>query len=399
MPPINLQNTNAINDFVAITQRSNIDNASGRRTLVGFGNSIMAEKMGVLRALALSSSKSLIQHKNAGVGSDTSQLMLNRLDDVPEGNHVVPCLEGTNDASAGLTGAAYGANTKGYILELIKKGCTVEMLMTPPKDVDAHKTLIREYNIWLFCICEELGIDLYDCFTQFSTTLGRWVSGASSDATHPNIEPAYSAGVLLAQMRRDKDFALPLPRDNDNGGLITNPLMLDFNAATNLPDGGFYADLDDCDLVISETALGSGMTLAATSKASAPNATVAIHSTVFPMTIGKRYRMFVRFSGDFTQEFGDSAKFEIYSIGRTSYPPKVYALQNCNKTNMPDQTIELDWIGDDTTARISFELRQYKAGNWSGTLRIAQLIVFCVDDYLPASGTPIDINGNTVYLP
>ena len=181
--------------------------------------------------------------KNFGVGGQTSAQILSRISDVlavgPTGSgEADECwvTAGANDATSGVTSAAYAENMRAIVLALKNAGFVVRVIGVAPF-ASGHPTLatvqslVVQYNAWLRRNIASLGgvfVDAFSVLTDSSNANGAAVSGLinATDYTHYTHMGARLVGDKIAASYESavaaSASALILSR---NDSYATSPLM------------------------------------------------------------------------------------------------------------------------------------------------------------------------------
>jgi hypothetical protein len=202
-----------------------------------YGNSFAVAQTH-LSSFAGKSSGGLYLAKNSGVGGYRSDQVLAKMqaEGFIDGSQIVAYGEGTNDASQSVSTAAHMANIKAMTDLILASGRTPLLIMTPPGDY-ANNALTHPYWVAEWVYCNINGIAAIDAFGRYVDTDGTWVSGASTDTTHPILSVYAQAGLDMWSAATSKAPPLLLPRTNAGQGIFGNALNLTDTNADGLPDG------------------------------------------------------------------------------------------------------------------------------------------------------------------
>ncbi len=221
-----------------LNQRSNLP---GLKT-IPFGNSIITTTYPFANEAIWQASPTLMWVGNSGVAGNTSAQMLARVSDIPNGAQVVPFMEGPNDAGASVTVAQHYANMKAIAESFIARNMLPAIWATSPKD--GSETLITAYLAAEYLVAYDLGISIFDPWgSSVDTSDGGWISGHTSDGTHPVSAWAKTAATnVAAQMLGTEPAVAFAPRSNAAGtaGYCLsggNCFMLTDTNVDGVPDG------------------------------------------------------------------------------------------------------------------------------------------------------------------
>lgn len=341
-------------------------NVKGVSEFIPFGDSITAgmNSMPVVFSILRND---LMLVSNAGVGGDTTQKMIDRLDaDIPVGPGVVSIMEAANDQGQSVPLQTHAENIKTILRAVRAKGRTPIMFAAPPKDGSGQSQYITEANIYDWVTCLNERVEMYDPWSSLRSAENEWAAGASSDGTHPNGESVSVSAQEMARLYKTDEYFLPLAAKN-SFGQIQNGLFID-NTGTSAT-GFLIVGFDT--ISFSETALGAGNTLSFT----ADNFSY-LQKSGLSVASGKKYLLAMRLN---CTENSGNAKFSVYfQYGGGS---RKYAVQDFTG-NIADSTILLPFEASETTTdgRLYVTMND-NGGGFSGTIKIAQPTFFCIDDY------------------
>lgn len=329
-----------------------------------FGDSFTAAVAGFATWFSASSGSELIQGENFGVGGNTTQAMLDRIDDIPNERSLSTVLETANDASQGVTPIQHAINMKQILTTLIDKGVTPVMVLGSPKDNETHTNLISEYNAYDWVTCKDLGVMCFNPWVGMSDGLGFWAGGLSEDGIHPSAQTYYDSGVKLWQAYNSMELAPPA-NNNNNFGLLNNPLFID--GASGTPSGWIVAGTTN--RALTQTELGEGNTFTLEGDA------FSFFYSLFQATNGKRYFVSIKASSDIVSA-DNSGKLDIYIQAPSG--ARTYLLQS-SKLSFEKMTFTKEFLcTEDGDHRLNVSLN---GTTFNFTASFAQAQAFCIDDY------------------
>ena len=190
------------------------------------------------------SGQSFTRVNNAGVGGNTSTMMLSRFDtDVtPYKPDVVFLMAGTNDVSQSFTKTVSMGNFTN-----IKKKCDainaqLVVLLIAPRNDRTDET--QRFNSWIREFALNNDVLVYDVWgVSRDPATGGWKAGLSVDGVHPNQAAQAAAGLELWKQVPQLTYTLPqLPNFNtdtltQNSAIRTNILFLTDSNSDGTPDG------------------------------------------------------------------------------------------------------------------------------------------------------------------
>lgn len=217
-------------------------NHIGLRT-IPFGNSIMTATYPFANEAVWQTSPALLWIGNAGLAGDNTAEMLARVGTaIPDTAQAVLIMEGANDAADAVSTAQHYANLSAIIDNLIGRGITPALLATSPKD--GSEATITAYHAAEHALAMDRNVSIFDPWLDnVDTADGGWVSGHTSDGTHPVDAQAMVAAANLAAQVLGTDPTPPFaPRSNAAGvaGYCLaggNCFMLTDTNADGAPDG------------------------------------------------------------------------------------------------------------------------------------------------------------------
>jgi len=352
----------AVNGLIDIS-KSNIRNYGEFYT--PFGNSITAEVNGFWSWFYFASDGSLTFLENKGVGGDTTQDMIDRIDAIDSKTTLCTVMEGSNDVGQGVTPEQHAINIKTILLGLIAKGIKPVLLLAPPKSNQAHADSLREMNLRVWLVARSLGVICLNPWDQFSDGFGQWKAGLSGDGTHPNSSTAKLAGDTLWPLYEKQKSCYPLNTNNATGVILNGLFMNDTNA-DGKPDD--WEVIDGQGHSLSSTSLGVGNTFYFKALSN-----FSYTYQLFSLDLGKTYSFGIKFSIEFLSRV--DGKFEMYLQSPAGV--RTYIIQNGFESY--------------TNKLAAHEFVAGEAGSWrfyvvaNGTdyecdISIAQATMFCTSD-------------------
>jgi len=338
-----------------------------------FGNSYVNRPTGFVKPFA-SKSNDVYFLKNAGNGGDESAELLARLNDVPDNTDLVFVFEGVNDSIYAVTPEVHAANTKAILENLVGRGFRTALILTGPNKSPLNSTLgdpdlIKEYNLYDWVTCFNLGVECYGSLSQFFNDdgTGWFASGVDEDGVHLSNESFRLFGYTLAADRYAKNYAYPLAFKT-NTGLLADAMFTTGTAST-FPTG--WAQGGTITKGCSVTSLGKGKTITISGNA---NALAYAQSPEITTVIGKRYVAMCKYSCDIA---GTDAKAELYMRAVSNSSNRQYLLQDAY-VSQEAGVYMLEWVADVTAYKL---FMTFSGSDYNITANLAQLTVFCLDDY------------------
>lgn len=191
------------------------------------GNSLTAG--GELARLVSVNAPSVMVGTRAGVGGNTSALVLARMrNDIPGNVDACMYLESVNDVTTNAGQAVHTANVRAIVRDFKSRGILPVILLNGPLNgsQSAMEALYRHIDT---LIAWDEKIPVYDPFREFvDPATGYWTSGSDLDGTHPTAATYDTAGRALGTKIANADFAnlRPLYNNIAHALLTTNSLLL-----------------------------------------------------------------------------------------------------------------------------------------------------------------------------
>jgi lysophospholipase L1-like esterase len=225
------------------------DSISPQSSGVAIGNSSMngsGKSDDYLWWAHLLSNARLLFGRPAGIGSTRSDQMLARLNDLAlrETGHFCGIQTGTNDSSAGFSGATFAANIRAMV-SIIQSSGRIPILCTPPPcpATSTFRFLDDEYRRFLVAYAKDNAFPLIDFYSLLvdPATGGYLAAYDSGDGTHPNTAGKKAMGQLLSDTLTAwlPPVRPPLEQANSTAAQLaanTGP------SSTLLPNGLFLTD-------------------------------------------------------------------------------------------------------------------------------------------------------------
>ena len=213
-----------------------------RLSVVGFGNSHMAANPGFFGHLLGRSS--WLFRKNAGIGGNTSAMLLARVaTDVPNDTDFCIWIEGTNSAQAivngTLTYAQEVANLDAILSSFRNRGIRSALVLQPPGG--ASNSFAYMYNqvrmlhlVW----AESRKVPVYDPYrVLIDPATGYYTAGSSTDGTHAVDAAAKSVATQLWTDITTGRLADFVPLSNEDRGIHQkNSLLLTDTDSNGVPN-------------------------------------------------------------------------------------------------------------------------------------------------------------------
>ena len=350
--------------------------SQSQELLAVFGNSISESLNNYGTWFARKSDGNLVFFYNGGVGGNTTEQMIARLDSIPAGTKTVLVMEATNDAASGVTASQHALNMKAIFEYIISKGMRPILIIAPPHDTPARSILVDQMNMFDYLMAQSLGVACFDIWSQFTNpTSGSWVSGASSDGTHPNPATEQSAGYSLQNKYANKKYYIPLPRNNANSGINPNSCFLTDANSDGVPDN-WATNGSQTSKTLTQTTLALGNTWTTTWA----NTAVFMNSSRFNVVSGKRYLFVMRFSSSFTSGSTPLSVYLEYNtpVGSPAVD-RVYFLREAS-VSVDDCTLTADFIVPAGVSTIRFAVNA-AVGTYNLTVKIGQAQMFNLSDH------------------
>ena len=358
---------------------SELSNSNNRqKSVVGFGDSLTAFTNGFIKWFVYGSDGAFIFRLNAGVAGNTTQNMLDRLDDIPAGSSIVTVMEGTNDASASVTPLQHGINIKAILVEMLNAGHSPILILAPPINDAAETLLVSEYNLYDWKSANDLGVQCFNVWDSSSDGLGFWAAGTNIDDFHPTNETEKTTGLSLYDNLKNTKFGLPLNRNN-NFGIIPNSLMIDDGNTDGVPDN-FVKNAGVTTLTDTSLGLGNTFNIVASEFA-------FLRTDTFNIEVGKRYLFACRV---LINAITSTTNLDVYLEGQND-SIRYYAIDGATVT-MGATTVSVEFTATDT------DMRMLMIGSGSGInfdASLAQITLTPLDDVTVPSGAEYTVNGET----
>ena len=151
---------------------------------------------------------------------------------IPQMHGRVRLLAGTNDMAGSVALPTFYNNYLRLVNKILSWKTTLELVAIPPRNVQpiSHNA----YNFVIWWISRMLGLKFYNPWKTVTALSGGYVSGASSDGSHPTTASHFALAAILAAKSAAGISDSPLPFSND-GGLIINSSFIDTDA-NGIPD-------------------------------------------------------------------------------------------------------------------------------------------------------------------
>ncbi len=343
--------------------------------LTVFGNSISESLNNFGLWFARSSEGGVVFLYNAGVGGNTTPMMLTRLSDIPLNTTLCTVMEATNDAASGVTPVQHGQNMKEIFKYLLDNGIKPLWLVAPPHDDPARSQLVDQMNMYDYITAQELGIGAIDIWSQFANpATGSWVAGASDDGTHPNSPTELTAGNTLQVKWANNQYYIPLPRNNANSGINPNACFLTASA-TNQP-ANWATNNNQTSKLLSETPFALGNTWTT----NWVNSAVFFNSSRFSVTAGDRYLFVIRFG--LTVNSGSTpVSFYLEYDTPVGDPAidRVYFMRNA-EVSVDDTTMSLDFTVPAGVSTVRFACNG-SSGTFDLDIKVGQAQMYNLSDF------------------
>lgn len=177
--------------------------------------------------------------KNSGVGGLTSAQVLTKIESegIESDAKILLYIEGTNDASQSVAASVHSDNMRAIAQYAIDRGVIPIMCVTAPIDT-AASALVNQMALTDQLLSIDIPIPAYDLFARWVDPLdGTWLSGASSDGTHPTQLVYASSGIDLWNSIVNRLPCYIIPRLNAGNGLFgSNVLNYTDAGADGLPE-------------------------------------------------------------------------------------------------------------------------------------------------------------------
>ena len=208
--------------------------------LCGLGNSITAAHSSWWKSACRASGGTMIAGTNAGITGNTSaQIAARYAADVPTGARLVTLMEGSNDASNGVTVAAHVSAMRTTIEGLLARGQLPLFAGTPPRN--SYAGIMHAYRLADYALAREYQIPFALPWEAYAHTdgSGSWASSASTDGIHPTTAVQEAAGIKAWQQWTGQTPAIMLPTAQaiTIGAIQSNAMMLTDTNADGIPDG------------------------------------------------------------------------------------------------------------------------------------------------------------------
>ncbi len=341
--------------------------------VIGFGNSITEPSQNFARQACTESGGKMKWVKNAGVSGNTTQQMLDRLDDdIKKGfGNTCVVMEATNDSNTGaITNEQHTANMSGINQELKERGYKPIVVLAPPNDDPTRSLSIEEMNVKDWVMCRRNGVACFNPWLSFSGTDGGYIDGVSDDGSHPTTETHTAAGKVLYDQLSGGKFGFPYARNN-NYGIFENPLMMSDTDSDGEPDGWSVSGTG----TLENTTLCHGNTLKISYTGSSnPNS----KSPFFSVEAGKTY--VISFHYGFTSISGNGRK-SLQLVNQEGDLKYNFLTGGVDDVEDQEMYIEYTATEDDTSLQLWVRcITPVGGGSYTTESRVGQFTIFCIDD-------------------
>lgn len=209
-------------------------------TFIPIGDSITFTSgcAGLFEYLAALSGGKLYQVANAGVNGNTSTMMAARFatDVVALAPHMTFIMGSVNNIGAGISVAQLQADYTSMIVQARNAGIFPVIVASPP--YDTAPSTISSYNLALMKLARSLRVAYVNPWTSnYNAADGHWVTGQTSDGTHPTQTAITLAAANLLAVLTLPSYQPYLPNNNaDTQNKVTNGLFIT-NTVPGTPDG------------------------------------------------------------------------------------------------------------------------------------------------------------------
>jgi lysophospholipase L1-like esterase len=341
--------------------------------LCSFGNSIAGAASSFARFASTASRGLLVYGQNAGVSGNRSAQMVARLDTIEAGIDVAFLIEGTNDATDGVTTAAHVASLDACISYMLNKGITPVMVMPPPKT--GLETAMGRYWLADYALARLRKIPVVFpwafCFATAGT--GAWNTAYSTDGIHPTTAASAIAGQAMIDQLRGDAVCLPLPvaQSAYPGLFTTNALMLTDTNTDGVPDSWNVTNSGGSatNALASNGTLGNWFSMERANQASTTFSNLSRAVNV-GFSVGDR----VLCVGRVKTESMSNAQLKLYVDMTNSGQPQNIIHQFLLE-NLADQTFSYEFVVPAGTTGLTFGavLQPVAASNYSGKVSVAQV--------------------------
>jgi lysophospholipase L1-like esterase len=187
----------------------------------------------------LMSNGALRMVRNAGIGGNTTQQMIDRFsaDVAAFASDEVWIQAGTNDVGV-ITPAVFSARLGTLIDLAIATGRVVRVFNIPPRNTNI--TGAADFRITIPAVCAEKNVAHYDLWSgSVDPDTGGFLDGDHTDGTHPSnagFQKAVTALMSALSVPTTPRIELPTVNSTAQGGLMANPLLLTDTNADGVPD-------------------------------------------------------------------------------------------------------------------------------------------------------------------
>jgi|GEM_PF-2758326 len=349
---------------------------SGQEQLCVFGNSISEAINNFGTWFARNSGGAVVFKTNAGVGGNNTNQMIARLSDID--GTLVTVMEATNDYAAGVTLIEHRDNIATCLDYVSGIGSEPLMIMAPPHDTAARSEYVFEANLYDYVTARKKGIKCFGIWDELTDpSTGAWVSGASSDGTHPDPAAEQTAGYKLADDYLNNRYYTPLPRIDDYtiDSVILNPNGC-FTTGTygaGLPNN-WATNGNQNTQSLAETSLGIGNTW----QVNWVNSQLFINSSRWNVTEGDTYLCVMRFSNTINSGSCELSVFVQYDVTVNSVD-RVYMMRQA-AVSVDATTLSVELEVPEGVSSLRFAISA-DAGTFDVDINIAQAQMFNLTHY------------------
>lgn len=313
---------------------------------------------------------------NGGVGGNTTEQMIARLESIPAGTKTVLVMEATNDAASGVTASNHAENMKTIFEYIISNGMRPVLVIAPPHDTSARSIIVDQMNMFDYLVAQSLGVACFDIWSQFTNpSNGAWVSGASDDGTHPNPATEQVAGYSLQEKYSNKSYYIPLPRNNSNSGINPNSCFINDSNSDGVPDN-WATNGNQANSSLIQTSLALGNTWVTNWS----DTSLFMNSSRFNVVSGDRYLFVMRFSCAFASGSTPLSVYLEYNtpVGDPSVD-RVYFMREAS-VSADDCTLTADFVVPSGVSTIRFAVNA-SSGTYDLSINIGQAQMFNLSEH------------------